>query len=176
MDISLKFGFIGLGMGGCSIAYECATVNQNVRNNKYPYTAVLINTNNVDLRKLPDRTNTMKFLLRGYERGAGRDIQLGEEAFKKYKDEISKIVIDFFEDRDFLFVVCGLGGGTGTGSIIEAIRLLHSSGYAGRFGLILTLPRDQEGSQILDNAIKRLQVIAKAMRGIGSILQVDNQK
>lgn len=176
MNISLKFGFLGLGMGGCSIAHECALVRLNVRNNMNPYTAFLINTNDIDLRKLPERSNSVKFLFRGYERGAGRNIQIGEEAFNKYKDEIAKRVRDFFEDRDFLFVVCGLGGGTGTGAIIEAVRMIHSNGFAGRFGLILTLPRDQEGVQVLDNAIQRLQIIAKAMRGLGSILLVDNQK
>ncbi|CAG7636051.1 Plasmid replication protein RepX [Paenibacillus solanacearum] len=163
-------------MGGCSIAHECATVRLNVRNNKNPYTAFLVNTNDIDLRKLSERSNTEKFILRGYERGAGRNIQIGEDAFNKYKDEIGKRVIDFFEDRDYLFVVCGLGGGTGTGAVIEAVRMVHSNGFAGRCGLILTLPRDQEGFQVLDNALQRLQIIAKAMRGLGSILLVDNQK
>ena len=176
MDISLKLGFLGLGMGGSSIADECAAVRMPVKNNMNPYTAFLVNTNEVDLRKLPDRPNTVKYVLRGYERGAGRDIRIGEEAFLNHKEDISKRIRDFFADRDFLFVVCGLGGGTGTGAVIEAVRTVHANGFAGRFGLILTLPRDQEGYQLLDNAIQRLQVIARAMRGLGSIVLVDNQK
>lgn len=176
MEISLKYGFLGLGMGGCSIASACASIRLNVRNNMNPYSAFLINTNEVDLRKVPDRPNSIKYVLRGYERGAGRDIHIGEEAFLTYKDEIEKKVTDYFADRDFVFVVCGLGGGTGTGSVIQAIRMLHANGFAKRSGLILTLPRDQEGFQVLDNAIQRLQIIAKAIRGLGSILIVDNQK
>jgi len=176
MDISMKLGFLGLGMGGCSIADECASVRMPVKNNMNPYTAFLINTNEVDLRKLPDRPNAIKYVLRGYERGAGRDIRIGEEAFLRYKDDIVKRMRDFFADRDFLFVICGLGGGTGTGAVIEAVRMIHANGFAGRFGLILTLPRDQEGYQVLDNALQRLQVIARAMRGLGSIVLVDNQK
>src|SRR5690606_31855267 len=176
MDISMKLGFLGLGMGGCSIADECASVRMPVKNNMNPYTAFLINTNEVDLRKLPDRPNAIKYVLRGYERGAGRDIRIGEEAFLRHKDDIVKRMRDFFADRDFLFVVCGLGGGTGTGAVIEAVRMIHANGFAGRFGLILTLPRDQEGYQVLDNALQRLQVIARAMRGLGSIVLVDNQK
>ena len=176
MDISMKLGFLGFGMGGCSIADECASVRMPVKNNMNPYTAFLINTNEVDLRKLPDRPNAIKYVLRGYERGAGRDIRIGEEAFLRHKDDIVKRMRDFFADRDFLFVVCGLGGGTGTGAVIEAVRMIHANGFAGRFGLILTLPRDQEGYQVLDNALQRLQVIARAMRGLGSIVLVDNQK
>lgn len=148
----------------------------NVRNNHNPYTALLINTNDIDLRKLSDRPNVTKFLLRGYERGAARDIAIGEKAFLQYKDEIAQQVQNIFTDRDFLFLVCGLGGGTGTGSVIEAARLLHANGFAGRFGLILTLPRNQEGFTVLDNAIQRLQIISKAMKGLGGILLVDNQK
>lgn len=141
-----------------------------------PYTSILVNTNEVDMKKIPDRPNTVKVLMPGYERGAGRDIRIGEEAFVKNKDSILRQVQDFFSDRDFVFVTCGLGGGTGTGSIIEAIRLLHANGFARRFSLILTLPRDQEGGRILRNAIDRLQMIAKAMKGLGSILIVDNEK
>lgn len=176
MKLSLKYGFLGLGMGGCSIANECASIRLNVKNNMVPYTAFLINTNEVDLRKLPDRPNTVKYPLSGYERGAGRDITVGEEAFQKHKDQIAKKVTEYFSDRDFVFVVCGLGGGTGTGAVIEAIRLLHANGFGNRSGLILTLPRDQEGFQVLQNAIARLQVISRALRGLGSIILVDNQK
>lgn len=175
-DISLKLGFMGLGMGGSSIAHECAVIRMNVKNNMNPYTALVLNTNEVDLRKLPDRPNVIKHLLRGYERGAGRDMEVGEEAFVKHKASIHQQVEDFFTDRDFIFVVCGLGGGTGTGSVIEAVRLLYANGFAGRFGLILTLPRDQEGYRVLDNALNRLQMIAKAMKGLGCVLIVDNQK
>lgn len=175
-DISLKYGFLGLGMGGCSIASACAGIRLSVKNNMNPYTALLINTNEVDLRKLPDRPNARKYILKGYERGAGRDIRTGEEAFLKHRDEIVRLVQSFFVDRDFVFVVCGLGGGTGTGAVIEAVKLLHAHGFAGRFGLILTLPRNQEGYRVLDNAVQRLQLIMKAVRALGSIQLVDNQK
>lgn len=174
-EISLKFGFWGIGMGGTSIANECAAIRLNVKNNMNPYTALLINTNQVDLDKLPNLANAHKYMLRGYEKGAGRDIRIGEEAFLKYKEEISKKVQNFFGDRDFVFIVCGLGGGTGTGAIIEAARMLHTNGFKGKFGLILTLPRDQEGRLVLDNAIQRLQMIVKIMKGLGSVLLVDNQ-
>lgn len=176
LAMSIKFGFVGLGMGGCSIASECANIKTRITNNMSPYTGLLINTNEVDLRKIPDSDNVKKYQLKGYEKGAGRDVEIGEQAFLQHKDEIAKILQTHFRDREFIWVVCGLGGGTGTGAVIEAIRLVYANGFAKRCGLILTLPRDKEGRQVLDNCLERLQKISQAMKGLGSILLIDNQK
>ena len=86
-----------------------------------------------------------KIALPGYEQGVGRDIQLGEQAFTKHKELILQEIKSFFKDREYIFIGCGLGGGTGTGAIIEVIRLLHANGFENRFGLLLTLPRSNEG-------------------------------
>ncbi|KHF31357.1 Plasmid replication protein RepX [Paenibacillus sp. P1XP2] len=176
MNISLKYGFLGLGMGGTSIAHACAGMRLSAKSEQRPYTALLINSNEMDLLKLPDYPNIKKVILSGYERGVGRDIQLGQEAFNVHKETIAETLQSFFNDRDYIFICCGLGGGTGTGSVIEAIRLLHAKGFAGRFGLLLTLPRRNEGRRVLDNALQRLQVIKRAMQGLGAIIVVDNEK
>src|SRR3989338_1474555 len=44
--------------------------------------------------------------------GAGADPKIGEEAAKESRNDIKKI----FDGSDLVFVTCGLGGGTGTGS------------------------------------------------------------
>ncbi|MBY9079562.1 plasmid replication protein [Paenibacillus sp. HN-1] len=176
MNISLKYGFFGLGMGGTSIAHACAGVRLSAKHTQRPYTALLINSNEIDLLKLPDYPNVKKITLQGYERGVGRDIQLGQEAFTVHKTAIAETIQSYFSDRDYVFICCGLGGGTGTGAVIEAIRLLHTTGFAGRFGLLLTLPRRNEGRTVLDNALQRLQVIKRAMQGLGAIVVVDNEK
>ncbi|MEK5183202.1 hypothetical protein [Paenibacillus sp. FSL P4-0288] len=49
---SFKFGVLGLGMGGCSIASEIANIKTRITNKMTPYTGILINTNEVDLRKI----------------------------------------------------------------------------------------------------------------------------
>ncbi|MGG1880331.1 plasmid replication protein [Paenibacillus cisolokensis] len=176
MNISLKYGFLGLGMGGTSIAHACAGMRLTAKSEQRPYTAMLINSNEMDLFKLPDYPNIKKTTLTGYERGVGRDIQLGQQAFNVHKTDIAETVQSYFNDRDYIFICCGLGGGTGTGAVIEAIRLLHGNGFAGRFGLLLTLPRRNEGRKVLDNALQRLQVIKRAMQGLGAIVVVDNEK
>jgi cell division GTPase FtsZ len=176
ISISLRFGYLGLGMGGCAIAAECADVKTKIENNHYPYSALLINTNKMDFEKITYSNSAIKKVYIGDGKGAARDIQIGEQAFIKHKDEIISEVKKHFQDRDFIWIVAGLGGGTGTGSIIEAIKVLHQNGYKNRFGLILTLPRNKEGSTVLSNALERLQTIAKIMQGMGSIILVDNQK
>ncbi|MFC5651012.1 plasmid replication protein [Paenibacillus solisilvae] len=176
LSLSLKFGFLGLGMGGCSIAYECATIKTQITNNHNPYTALLINTNEVDLRKFSEHSNVRKIGLPGYEKGAGRDIAIGEAAFKEHREMIQKEATEFFVDRDFIWVIGGLGGGTGTGSILEAIRMLYANGFKDKCGLMITLPRDNEGSTVIENALDRLKMLAAALKNLGCILVVDNQK
>lgn len=176
INTSLNFGFLGLGMGGNSIAAACAEVSTNIQNKKYPYSAILVNTNQIDLDKIEvDNPKTSKLLI-GSGKGAGRDIALGERMYVENSEKVSEKVKEQFKDADFLWIVAGLGGGTGTGSIIEAIRTAMTSGFAKRFGLILTLPRKNEGATVLGNALQRLQQINKAMSGLGSIILVDNQK
>lgn len=176
ISFSLRFGFLGLGMGGSSIAAACGDISTNITNDRFPYTALLINTNQVDLDKIDTRNPNIKKVVIGTGKGAGRNIELGEQMFKESSEELSNEIKKRFEQTDFVWIVAGLGGGTGTGSVIEAIRLLMMNGFNKRFGLILTLPRTNEGQTVLNNALQRLQMVNKAMNGLGSIILVDNQK
>jgi cell division protein FtsZ len=45
--------------------------------------------------------------------GAGSDIKIGEQAAQESKDEIKHLI----SDAQLVFITCGLGGGTGTGSV-----------------------------------------------------------
>lgn len=175
-SISVRFGFIGIGMGGSSIASACADISTNIKNDRYPYSSLLINTNKMDLDKIEIKNPNTKKLVIGTGKGAGRNIELGEKMFKEHEEEIAKEIKSRFQSADFVWIVAGLGGGTGTGSVIEAIRLIMTNGYNKRFGLILTLPRTNEGQTVINNALQRLQMINKAMKGLGSIILVDNQK
>ena len=176
INTSLKFGFIGLGMGGNSIAAACAEIATNISNNKYPYSALLVNTNQIDLDKIEVSNPKTEKLLIGNGRGAGRNIEIGQEMYLSDADKVEDQIKKQFNETDFLWVVAGLGGGTGTGSIVHAIGSVMKSGFKGRFGLILTLPRKNEGATVLANALMKLQQINQAMRQLGSIILVDNQK
>lgn len=174
--LSFRFGFLGIGMGGTSIASACADIVTNVSNDRYPYSAILINSNEIDLAKVtPRNPNTSKLLI-GDGKGAGRDIEMGESLFKNEEEKIQNVVNTQFANTDFVWLVVGLGGGTGTGGVIRAIGTLMKNGFNKKFGLILTLPRYKEGRTVINNALQRLQKIYGAMNGLGPVILVDNQK
>lgn len=176
IKLSVRFGFLGLGMGGSSIAAACSEISTNKTNDRYPYTSLLVNTNTVDLEKIDSKNPYTTKLVIGNGEGAGRNIEVGEKMFVADEKKVLTAINNQFKSTDFVWIVAGLGGGTGTGSVIQAIRLLMTNGFSKRFGLILTLPRTNEGSTVLDNALQRLQMINNAMNGLGSIILVDNQK
>lgn len=174
--LSYKFGFLGIGMGGTSIAAACADIQTNITNNRFPYNAVLINSNQIDLEKVnPRNTNIAKVLI-GNGKGAGRNIEIGESLYKSEIDKIESAINTQFKDSEFIWLTVGLGGGTGTGSVIQAIGSLMKNNFNKKFGLILTLPRNEEGRTVINNALQRLQLIYGAMNNLGPILLVDNQK
>jgi len=78
--------------------------------------------------------------------GAGKDPKVGEEAAKESEQEIKKVL----EGADIVFVTCGLGGGTGTGSapvVADIAKKLGALVIA-----VCTWPFSVEGANIWDNA------------------------
>ena len=88
--------------------------------------------------------------------GAGADPKIGTEAAKESKEDIKKSL----EGADMVFVTCGLGGGTGTGSapIISDIAKKVGALTVG----VVTLPFVMEGKQRSKNA-------QEGMEGLESI-------
>lgn len=85
-----------------------------------------------------------KDLTRGL--GAGADPHIGMEAAKESRDEIKESL----SGADMVFLTCGLGGGTGTGSapVVADIAKKLGALVVG----IVTLPFTMEGKQRMDNA------------------------
>jgi cell division protein FtsZ len=77
--------------------------------------------------------------------GAGSIPRLGEEAAKENEDDIKLIV----GDADLVFVTCGLGGGTGTGSAPVVAQAAQEAG-ALTIGVV-TLPFRAEGEIRVEN-------------------------
>jgi cell division protein FtsZ len=71
--------------------------------------------------------------------GAGSIPQLGEQAAKENENDIRSVV----EDADMVFVTCGLGGGTGTGSAPVVAQAAQDAG-ALTIGVV-TFPFSAEG-------------------------------
>lgn len=172
MDLSYKYGFLGLGLGGTSIAAACADLSAG--DNDYPYTALLVNTNKQDLDKVKTTNPKIVKKLIGNGKGAGRDISIGENIFVQHKQDILTLMQTSFKETEFIWISAGLGGGSGTGAVIQAIGLCLEMNKP--FGLILTLPRVSERSTVNSNALKRLNKIYAAMDKLGPIIPVDNEK
>lgn len=87
--------------------------------------------------------------------GAGSDIKVGESAAIESKEEIKHL----FGDANLVFITCGLGGGTGTGSISTIAQMAKDAGAL--TVAIVTLPFSSEGRTRMRNALEGLAKIRK---------------
>lgn len=88
-------------------------------------------------------------------RGAGSNPLVGEESAKESVEEIKEAI----KEPSLVFITCGLGGGTGTGSapiIAEAAKAMGALTVA-----VVTLPFTSEGRIRMENAIAGLEKLKK---------------
>ncbi|MDO8564262.1 MAG: cell division protein FtsZ [Nanoarchaeota archaeon] len=78
--------------------------------------------------------------------GAGSNPKIGEQAAKESEQEIKKKI----GESDMVFITCGLGGGTGTGSAPVVAEIAKRMG-ALTIGIV-TLPFTVEGQKRIENA------------------------
>jgi len=89
-------------------------------------------------------------------RGAGSNPLIGEEATKESITDIK----DSLKEPAMVFVTCGLGGGTGTGSaplIAESAKSMGALTVA-----VVTLPFSSEGKVRMENALAGLEKLKKS--------------
>ncbi len=99
--------------------------------------------------------------------GAGSIPRLGEEAAKENEADIRAIV----EDADMVFVTCGLGGGTGTGSAPVVAQAAKDAG-ALTIGVV-TLPFTAEGNIRRENTDIGLE---KLRESTDTLIVIPNDK
>ena len=125
---------------------------------------------NTDAQDLLYTTSDKKILIgrettRGL--GAGSNPKLGEDAAREQEMEIKKSL----EDADMVFVTCGLGGGTGTGSAPIVAELGRKMG-ALVVGIVTT-PFTMEGSKRRENAQIGLEKLEQA---VDTLIVIPNEK
>jgi len=99
--------------------------------------------------------------------GAGADPNVGQESARESKDQIKKAL----QGADMVFITCGLGGGTGTGSapvIAEVAKKLGALTVG-----IVTLPFQMEGMQRSENARRGLEQMEA---GVDTLIVIPNDK
>ncbi len=99
--------------------------------------------------------------------GAGSDPRIGEEAARESEQEIKKIL----HGSDMVFITCGLGGGTGTGSAPVIAEIAKKVG-ALTVGIV-TLPFSMEGQRRYENAVMGLE---KMEQIVDTLIVIPNEK
>ncbi len=99
--------------------------------------------------------------------GAGSNPKIGEESAKENEQELKKLI----EGSDMVFITCGLGGGTGTGSAPFIAYLAKKMGILS-VGIV-TIPFTMEGSHRYENALIGLE---KLEQSINTLIVIPNEK
>ena len=99
--------------------------------------------------------------------GAGSEPRIGEEAARETEPEIKKAL----QTADMVFITCGLGGGTGTGSAPVIAEIAKKVG-ALTVGIV-TLPFSMEGQRRYENAVIGLE---KMEQIVDTLIVIPNEK
>jgi len=163
---SLKFAFIGSGEGGGRLAATFGRMG---------YPAAAINTTEADLGRLR-LPGSQKLVLPIAAGGAGQEPELGRQAVLVHQDRVRSFLRAMTLEADHVVLCIGGGGGTGTGSLPELVRLLRA--LKRPVGVIYTLPRDVEGTAVKVNALRALSQVYQMAEGgeISPLVLVDNNR
>ncbi|MFH1770269.1 MAG: cell division protein FtsZ [archaeon] len=99
--------------------------------------------------------------------GAGSIPKVGEEAARESEHEIRTAL----KGADMVFITCGLGGGTGTGSVPVIAEVAKKAGAL--TVAVVTLPFEMEGNRRYDNAIMGLDKLEKM---VDTLIVIPNDK
>ncbi len=156
-----KIYVVGSGGGGCN------TIN---RMKQIGISGAMLVAMNTDAQHLLRVKADKRFLL-GKKKtkglGAGSNPAIGEAAAQESQEELKQI----FSNADLVFITCGLGGGTGTGSSPIIAKTAKDSG-ALCIGVV-TLPFYSEGPRRMQNAYEGLE---KLQRVADTVITIPNDK
>ncbi|MDP3989822.1 MAG: cell division protein FtsZ [archaeon] len=99
--------------------------------------------------------------------GAGSNPRIGEESAKENEVDLKKLITG----SDIVFITCGLGGGTGTGSAPYVALLAKKMGILS-VGIV-TMPFTMEGSHRFENAMIGLE---KLEQNVNTLIVIPNEK
>lgn len=149
MDMVTTIKVIGLGGGGGN------AINRMIESGVKGVEFIAANT---DLQVLNSSKADVKIQL-GVSltdgKGAGADPTIGKEAAIESKKEIEEALAG----ADMVFVACGMGGGTGTGSAAVVAEIAQSLGAL--TVAIVTKPFSFEGPRRMKNALAGIEELKK---------------
>ncbi len=157
----VKIGLVGIGGGGCNAIDSM--IKRNLKDVEY----IAINT---DCQALFASSAQQKVQIGEkitFGLGAGTDPMIGKKSAMKDKRKIKKIL----QGYDIVFIICGMGGGTGTGAapVIASIAKKMDSITIG----IVTEPFNWEGKKRIQNAKSG---ILKLRKYVDSLIIIPNER
>ena len=162
MKKAINFGIVGLGQGGCRLAYEFE---------KLDYPTIAINTSSQDLEKI-DCKNKLAI----GEGGAGKDLKIGSEAVNRNLNKIMDAYKREFKTVDHILICAGSSGGTGGGGLTNIISSLRN--FKKPVGVLTTFPLATEDTRAKKNTLSVLNELIKlnSERKIRPLILIDNDK
>jgi cell division protein FtsZ len=163
----VKIKILGVGGAGGN------TINTLVEKKLQGVEFIAANTDWGDLQK--SKADTLLHLGRLTSRGhgAGADRKIGKLAAEESEPEI----IDTFHDADMVFLVAGMGKGTGTGSspsIVNTIKSINNdSGTPKLVVAIVFFPFQYEGAKRIENAEAGLNELVGL---VDTLIVIPNEK
>lgn len=150
-SLRTKIYIVGLGGAGCN------TIDRVSEEGIHGAQLIAGNTDAQDL--LTIRANRKVLMGRNLTKGlgAGAKPEVGEKAAQESKEKYEELL----SDGDIVFLTCGLGGGTGTGSVETVARIAKDAGALTI--AVLTQPFSAEGKSRMKNArwgMKRIRNVA----------------
>ncbi len=160
---SLKTNIYIVGLGGAG----CNTVNRISEEGIKGADIIAGNTDAQDL--LTVRANRKVLMGKRTTRGlgAGAKPEVGEKAAEEAEEKFKEIL----GDADIVFLTCGLGGGTGTGSVGTVGRIAKETGALTI--AVLTKPFNAEGKSRAENAEWGLGRVGKVA---DTVITIPNDK
>lgn len=156
-----KIKVIGAGGSGCN------TINRIAEVGIAGTETIVVNTDAQDLLY----TSADKKILIGKEltkgMGAGGQPNVGQESAKESETELRKNI----QGSDMVFITCGLGGGTGTGSAPVIAEIAKKCGAL--TVAIVTTPFKMEGGRRIENAFLGLDLLEKT---VDTLIVIPNDK
>lgn len=180
----LQAGFVGIGQGGGKMVDAIASI-KSPKNNEQVYPCIIANSNLGDMDNLKNVPKSMKYSFKGYERGVGKDPELGKEAFLQNAEGLFDAIVNNMSECDVIFVMVSMGGGTGTGAINELVNAIST--YMGKPVIAVTsLPRPNEVESLnafnaMSELVPKLSKMEEDQEGrkfrlLDALLILDNEK
>lgn len=175
--VAFKFAFVGVGQGGSRI---CETFYQM----GYRRVAA-INTTAKDLAHIDIPTSSKLVIKSGSggtaeTEGAGKNPEVAELAIKEQSEEVyDHLRRCWGQSYDWAFICLGAGGGTGAGSMSRtleiATKVMTDLKLAAHIGVIVALPKNDEGAKVAVNSIATIQRL-KSYHDVSPIIVIDNER